>query len=89
MIICKRCIVRGKVQGVFYRATAQQQALKSGVSGYAKNIFDGSVEVMACGEPNAVEMFCAWLWQGPELAEVNIVECESLISESANGFLTL
>lgn len=73
--ICQRCIVRGRVQGVFFRASAQQQALALGVTGWARNLEDGSVEVLACGARQAVEAMGQWLRQGPPAAQVTGVEC--------------
>ena len=75
MIICKRCRVEGDVQGVFYRDSTQQQADKYNLTGYAINLPDGSVEVLACGEPKAVDALCDWLWQGPTHARVEKVVC--------------
>ena len=75
MIICKRCRVKGRVQGVFYRASTQEQAQKFSLTGYAKNLPDGSVEVLACGEPADVAALCDWLWRGPLHAKVDSVEC--------------
>lgn len=65
----------GRVQGVFYRASTREQALAFNITGYAKNLPDGSVEVLACGESSAVAALCKWLWQGPLHAEVESVEC--------------
>lgn len=73
--MCERCIVSGKVQGVFFRASAKQQAEKFGLTGYAKNLADGHVEVLICGEPAAVGHMKAWLWQGPLHAHVADVKC--------------
>ena len=75
MIICKQCRVKGRVQGVFYRATTQEQAEKYDLTGYARNLPDGSVEVLACGEARSVQSLCDWLWQGPLHAKVENVEC--------------
>jgi len=72
---CRRCLVSGLVQGVFYRASAQRKAKELGVTGYARNLPDGRVEVMACGERAAVAALCEWLWEGPPRAEVTAVEC--------------
>jgi len=69
------CIVRGRVQGVFFRASTQREAYRLGLSGYAHNLPDGSVEVLACGESAAVQQLCDWLWQGPPSARVTQVEC--------------
>jgi acylphosphatase len=80
----RRCLVTGRVQGVFYRASARARASALGVTGYARNLPDGSVEVLACGEPAAVEALCAWLWQGPPAAEVARVEI-SEVSRTSLG----
>lgn len=76
MMECQRCYVSGRVQGVFFRASARDQAQRLGISGYAKNLRDGRVEVLMCGAPEATEAFRAWLRQGPPQAEVTAVECE-------------
>ena len=72
-LICKHCFVSGRVQGVFYRASAGQRARALKVTGYAKNLADGRVEVLACGEARAVDALCEWLWQGPPAARVSEV----------------
>src|SRR2546429_9198002 len=61
-MICKKCLVSGRVQGVFYRHTAARRAQELGVSGYAHNLADGRVEVLACGEDAAVSALVEWLW---------------------------
>jgi acylphosphatase len=73
-MVVRRCIVSGRVQGVFYRKSAQQRARELGVTGHARNRPDGSVEVLAVGEPAAVEAFVAWLWQGSSTSRVTAVE---------------
>jgi len=74
--ICYRCLVAGRVQGVFYRATTRHEAQQRGITGYAKNLPDGRVEVVACGEPSAVDALCQWLREGPDNARVTGVACE-------------
>ena len=69
-----RFIVTGKVQGVFFRASTREQALQLGLRGLARNMTDGRVEVVAAGEPDAIERLEAWLQQGPPLARVEHVE---------------
>lgn len=64
----------GRVQGVYYRATAAQRARELGVCGYAKNLPDGRVEVLACGEPELVNSFVEWLWTGSTASRVTAVE---------------
>jgi acylphosphatase len=74
MSICKLFLVSGRVQGVWYRAATQQKAISLGVTGYAKNLSDGRVEVLACGAENSVTELEQWLWQGPAQAEVRSVD---------------
>jgi acylphosphatase len=73
-VICKKCLVSGRVQGVFYRGAAAQRAHELGVRGYARNLPDGRVEVLACGEDGAVQAFVSWLWIGSSAAKVSAVE---------------
>ena len=88
MMICKRCRVEGLVQGVFYRASTQEQANKYSLTGYARNLPDGSVEVLACGEVQAVAALCDWLWQGPIHARVDSVECVEIQQTEPQHFTT-
>lgn len=76
--IARRCLVAGRVQGVFYRASTRQRALELGVSGHARNLPDGRVEVLACGTPQSVAALCEWLWQGSPASHVTSVEVESV-----------
>lgn len=78
MSICKRCLVSGRVQGVWFRASTRDQARRLGVTGWARNLHDGRVEVLACGDAAAVEALCDWLWDGPPLAQVTQVSCETV-----------
>lgn len=69
------CHVTGRVQGVFFRATTRDQALRLGVRGYVRNLPDGRVEVLACGHSEALAQFRAWLAVGPPGARVTGVTC--------------
>ena len=69
-----RFIVRGKVQGVWFRASARDVAERLGLAGYAKNLADGSVEVLAMGDADALARLQAWLHEGPPLAQVDRVD---------------
>lgn len=82
--VARLCYVSGRVQGVFYRASTLRQAVELGVTGHARNLPDGRVEVLACGEPEAVEQLCEWLWEGPPSARVADVVVEET-SEAALG----
>ncbi len=78
MKVCKRCLVSGRVQGVFYRASTRNRARELGVTGYAKNLPDGRVELLACGEEKAVQELVDWLWQGPPAAKVSAVDVSDM-----------
>lgn len=81
-IIARRCFVRGRVQGVFYRASARERALELGCAGHARNLEDGRVEVLAIGSPQSVHELVEWLWQGPPTAQVEAVSIEELSLEA-------
>lgn len=73
-----RFLVSGKVQGVWFRASACEQALALQLHGYARNLSDGDVEVVARGEDAALAALEAWLCRGPPLAKVIAVRRETL-----------
>jgi acylphosphatase len=66
--------VSGRVQGVYYRATAAQRARQLGISGHARNLSDGRVEVLACGPSAELTAFVEWLWTGSSASKVTAVE---------------
>jgi acylphosphatase len=66
-------VVSGRVQGVFYRGSAQQEAMRLGLVGEVRNLPDGSVEVVVEGPKDRVEDFIAWCRRGPPSAEVEDV----------------
>jgi acylphosphatase len=88
MTVCVRCRVRGRVQGVFFRASTQRQARVLGVTGYARNMPDGSVEVLACGSEAAVAHLREWLGAGPPSARVVAVDCEAAVTSPPPDFTT-
>ncbi|QSX76571.1 acylphosphatase [Lysobacter arenosi] len=82
-----RFIVSGRVQGVFFRASARDQALALGLRGFARNLPDGRVEVLAAGDDVALDRLAAWLRQGPEMARVDDLErLAALDDEAGEGF---
>jgi len=90
-MVAKICWVSGRVQGVYYRGTAAGRALELGVVGYARNLPDGRVEVLACGEAAAVESFIEWLWVGSSASRVTAVRIEEAQLDGAQppaGFVT-
>jgi len=86
MTVCVRCIVSGRVQGVFFRATTQRKALELDISGWARNLPDGSVEVFACGGEAQVKEFQDWLWIGPQHAKVSDVSVTVVKEQVVKGF---
>lgn len=77
-LIARRCYISGRVQGVFYRASTRQKANELGCAGYARNLPDGRVEVLAVGEPQAVQSLLDWLWRGSPASDVKFVEVQEL-----------
>lgn len=71
-----RLVIRGRVQGVWFRASACDRARELGVTGWVRNRPDGNVEVMAEGEKERVQRLITWCHQGPEGALVTDVEVE-------------
>ena len=71
---CRQLKVTGRVQGVFFRVSTRDFAVPLGLTGHAVILPDGSVEVLACGEPDAVAELERWLRDGPPMASVSSVE---------------
>lgn len=87
-----RCLVSGRVQGVGFRAATAREARRVGLSGVARNLPDGRVEVLARGEAWALAELARWLWQGPALARVGEVALEEAPADAEDcaeeGFST-
>ncbi len=86
--VTRRCVVAGRVQGVWYRASTRAKAQELGVAGRAVNLPDGRVEVVMTGDPERLDALAAWLWQGPPMAQVESVECEPAAYQPMAGFET-
>ena len=71
-------IIKGKVQGVFYRQSARKEAVRLGVTGWVKNNEDGAVTAVATGTEEQIQQFIKWCRQGPTLAQVT----EVIVSET-------
>jgi acylphosphatase len=85
-VTSKLCWVSGRVQGVYYRGTAVSRARAAGLSGYARNLPDGRVEVLVQGPDAAVAAFIQWLWIGSIAAQVTGVEVRDVQSSPREGF---
>lgn len=84
---CARFLVSGRVQGVYFRASTREQALALGVQGQARNLADGRVEVIACGQMQALDQLEHWLQRGPPAARVDVVRREAIQAQSFTGFM--
>jgi len=78
--------VRGRVQGVWYRGSCAEQARALGISGWARNLPDGRVEIVAEGDPEALDKFVEWCRHGPPDARVTAVEVHVEEPEGLDSF---
>jgi len=79
-------LVKGKVQGVWYRKSTLEKALELGIKGTVENLLDGNVYIKAEGEDNHLQMFLEWCEEGPEFAKVSDVSFEEAEVLSYNRF---
>jgi acylphosphatase len=73
-----RLVVHGNVQGVGFRFAAREAASACSVTGWVRNLPDGSVEIVARGAPDAVARMTSWARRGPRYATVDRVQVETL-----------
>jgi acylphosphatase len=85
-VIRRHAVVRGVVQGVGFRASARSQARKLSLTGFARNLPDGTVEVEVEGPSDRVSELLAWLQSGPRWATVTAVEVSDLTPTGSAGF---
>ena len=85
-VLCRRFRVSGKVQGVYFRASTRQEALRLGLLGLARNEPNGTVTVIACGSTGSLDALHAWLQHGPAAARVDDVSVELEEPRSFRGF---
>jgi len=83
-VICRKYLVAGRVQGVFYRATVAGHARELQIRGYARNLPDGRVEVLAYGPEAALEELVKRLWIGSSASKVTSVELADATLAAAN-----
>lgn len=72
--VAARFLVSGRVQGVFFRASTVRQGQALSLRGWARNLADGRVEVLAAGSETALDELAAWLHKGPPMARVDRVD---------------
>lgn len=87
-IIARKACVTGRVQGVWFRKNTRDQAEKLGLSGWAVNADDGSVQVHAQGDEGQVEALMQWLWKGSPLSRVDHVQVQECQCLELDGFTT-
>ena len=83
---CRRLVVAGEVQGVFYRASTEHMARRLGLGGWGRNLPDGNVELVACGDETKLKELENWLWQGPRHARVAQVVARDVAPQSFPDF---
>lgn len=82
-----RYVMSGKVQGVSFRAYTQEQAENLGLTGYARNLTDGRVEVIASGEKEKLKLLHEWLKHGPKSAKVDGLTNEEISWQEHSRFV--
>ena len=84
--VARRLVIRGRVQGVWYRESMRQEAEALGVAGWVRNRLDGSVEAHVEGTRAAVDALVRWAWRGPERAEVVDLEVHDALPTGGADF---
>jgi len=79
-------MIKGKVQGVFYRATAGKVAKQWDISGWVRNTKEGHVEIVASGKDEQLNSFVNWCKLGPSRARVDQVEVQVTAEQDFEGF---
>jgi acylphosphatase len=85
-MVYKRIIIRGRVQGVYFRASAKEKASALGLTGEVRNLEDESVEVLVAGDEQRVEQLIAWCRIGPPSARVEEVVVSDIEPKEFDGF---
>jgi len=85
-MISIRGTVTGHVQGVFFRASTCETATSLNITGWVKNLPDGRVEFLACGEEDQINKLCEWLKHGPAHAEVESMQYKEIPFEEHAHF---
>lgn len=88
MTVARRFVVKGRVQGVFFRDSTRRVAQSLGLTGHAINLPNGDVEVLAVGSTDAIAKLEAWLHEGPPLSRVSSVDGSDVETPPPSGFRT-
>lgn len=79
-------LIKGKVQGVFYRQTAREVAKDIGITGWVRNTPDGDVEITATGSKEALQSYIDWCHEGPAMAKVTGVQITAVDEQPFDTF---
>ena len=82
-------LIKGEVQGVFYRASAKEQALQLGVTGWVKNTAEGHVEIVATASDSKLQQFVKWCRKGPAKASVESIDMQTVDEQQFEEFTIL
>ncbi len=82
-----RIKIFGQVQGVWFRGSAREKAKELNIVGFARNEVDGSVFIEAVGTPKALDSFLTWCHEGPDFAQVEKIQVESMENVDFDSFL--
>ncbi|MDH5377824.1 MAG: acylphosphatase [Gammaproteobacteria bacterium] len=85
-LLTMHCIVKGRVQGVFFRQSTLEQARVLALNGWVRNLADGSVELVASGRPSDIDQLKSWLKHGPKRAIVAEIEYLPCLEYTGSGF---
>lgn len=83
---CLHLLISGKVQGVWFRESMRQEALANGATGWVRNLPDGKVEAVVCGNEEAVQALLNWAKKGPPLSRVDGIETRDMPAEHFPDF---
>jgi len=86
VVVRRRALVSGRVQGVFFRDSCSREAARLAVAGWVTNRDDGDVELVAEGEPAAVDALLAWARRGPARARVDALQVTEEEPGGEQGF---
>ena len=85
-VVCRHCVIGGRVQGVGFRAATKSRAISAGLSGWVRNLPDGTVECLLQGEAGRVDGMVDWLRRGPPGSRVAGVRCRDESPTDDYGF---
>ncbi|TAH52762.1 MAG: acylphosphatase [Betaproteobacteria bacterium] len=85
-VVARRLVIHGRVQGVWYRASAQSEATRLGLRGWVRNRLDGSVEALVIGTSALIDRFVEWAYDGPPKAQVTRIDLTVAVAEPVEGF---